>query len=66
MVRTDKIILAVAAVGTAVLLLMVPSSSQRVYDCGMADWHPDIPTKVRELCRKRNSLDRISESPLLQ
>jgi hypothetical protein len=25
---------------------------QRVYDCGMADWHPDIPNKVREECRK--------------
>jgi hypothetical protein len=25
---------------------------QRVYDCGMAEWHPDIPNKVREECRK--------------
>jgi hypothetical protein len=28
---------------------------QRVYDCGMAEWHPDIPPKVREECRKRQS-----------
>ena len=25
----------------------------RVYDCGMAEWHPDIPTKVKEECRRR-------------
>ncbi len=24
----------------------------RVYDCGMAEWHPDIPTEVRDECRK--------------
>ena len=26
----------------------------RVYDCGMAEWHPDIPPKVKEECRQRN------------
>ena len=25
----------------------------RVYDCGMAEWHPDIPPKVKEECRRR-------------
>ena len=24
----------------------------RVYDCGMAEWHPDIPNQVKEECRK--------------
>lgn len=24
----------------------------KVYDCGMAEWHPDIPNEVREECRK--------------
>lgn len=24
----------------------------RVYDCGMADWHPDIPNAVRDECRR--------------
>lgn len=24
----------------------------RVYDCGMAEWHPDIPNGVREECRR--------------
>lgn len=23
-----------------------------VYDCGMAEWHPDIPKEIREECRK--------------
>lgn len=22
------------------------------YDCGMAEWHPDIPNSVREECRR--------------
>jgi hypothetical protein len=26
--------------------------SGRVYDCGMAEWHPDIPIVVKEECRK--------------
>ena len=25
----------------------------RVYDCGMAEWHPDIPPKVKEECCRR-------------
>jgi len=34
--------------------------SGRVYDCGMAEWHPDIPVEVKEACRKR-SLDKWKE-----
>ena len=29
----------------------------RTYDCGMAEWHPDIPKAVKEECRRR-ALDR--------
>ncbi len=29
--------------------------TQRVYDCGMAEWHPDIPPQVKEECRKRSA-----------
>ena len=32
----------------------------RVYDCGMAEWHPDIPPKVKEECRRR-ALERWRE-----
>lgn len=28
-------------------------NSEVVYDCGMAEWHPDIPTKVKEECRRK-------------
>jgi hypothetical protein len=24
----------------------------RVYDCSMAEWHPDIPPKVKKECRE--------------
>ena len=33
---------------------------QRAYDCGMAEWHPDIPPKVKEECRKRHSIKVIT------
>ena len=43
--------------GIAVLVLLLSftgfnKGSVRVYDCGMADWHPDIPVEVREECRR--------------
>ena len=28
------------------------SGSVKVYDCGMAEWHPDIPAKIKEECRR--------------
>ena len=37
------------------MLIMVFSDfgdQPRVYDCGMAEWHPDIPTEVRNECRR--------------
>ena len=35
------------------LAWVLPDPEERVYDCGMAEWHPDIPPKVKEECRKR-------------
>ena len=37
-----------------VVLSNLEITKYRVYDCGMAEWHPDIPPKVREECRKRS------------
>ena len=34
------------------LLFTVKPESGRVYDCGMAEWHPDIPSAVKEECRR--------------
>jgi hypothetical protein len=31
----------------------MPTNEYRVYDCGMAEWHPDIPKAVKDECRKR-------------
>ena len=36
------------------MLLPGPGESVIIYDCGMAEWHPDIPKEVKEACRKRN------------
>lgn len=35
-----------------VFLIDYDRSSVVVYDCGMAEWHPDIPVQVKEECRK--------------
>ena len=42
-----------ATIAWIVLLAWVPMPEYRVYDCGMAEWHPDIPPKVKEECRRR-------------
>lgn len=45
-----------ATIFWVVLLWLIPMPSGeeiRFYDCGMAEWHPDIPKEVKEECRKR-------------
>ena len=37
----------------ALAILLPETETTRVYDCGMAEWHPDIPRAVKEECRKR-------------
>ena len=34
------------------ILSLTPMPEYRIYDCGMAEWHPDIPPKVKEECRE--------------
>lgn len=39
-----------------IIIFLITSFSDnqvRIYDCGMAEWHPDIPIEVKEECRKR-------------
>lgn len=45
----------VATMIWAIVLYLIPMPEERVriYDCGMAEWHPDIPSDVKEACRKR-------------
>lgn len=37
------------------ILNMIPVPEYRVYDCSIAEFHPDIPKDVREECRKLRS-----------
>ncbi len=43
----------VASVLWGILLYNTEIPTYRVYDCGMAEWHPDIPNSVKEECRKQ-------------
>ena len=42
------------------LLSIIPMPEERIrfYDCGMAEWHPDIPKEVREECRKQRMIPK--------
>ena len=46
-------------------LVLVDLGEPRIvkYDCGMAVWHPDIPVKAKEECRKlrSNNANRTSQ-----
>ncbi len=47
-----NIILVVLLFFAVFVLIVFDAPSGRVYDCGMAEWHPDIPKDVKEECRK--------------
>ena len=55
MVDQVKIFLGFAlGVATMVMLAFILLEQEgRYYDCGMAEWHPDIPAEVKEECRRR-------------
>ena len=47
-------IVAVAVLVAAIVIIATGDHpTGRVYDCGMAEWHPDIPPAVKEECRRR-------------
>jgi hypothetical protein len=46
------LIVAILAI-LAAFMYFDTGENYRVYDCGMAEWHPDIPPKVKEECRRR-------------
>jgi len=48
-----KIVTATLIILAVLILTFTDYGSQgKVYDCGMAEWHPDIPNKVKEECRR--------------
>jgi len=46
------IVIVSSLIAIAIMYFVFPKQQGRVYDCGMAEWHPDIPTSVKEECRK--------------
>ena len=52
----DIIIVILAATILSIFGYMIIQNQPqgRYYDCGMAEWHPDIPQSVKEECRKRH------------
>jgi hypothetical protein len=48
----EYIFVAFIVVSCLVFLFVVPAPKGRFYDCGMAEWHPDIPISVKQECRK--------------
>jgi len=49
--KYGAVILIIAAV-VIVLVFGNYGKQGKVYDCGIAEWHPDVPQEVREECRK--------------
>jgi hypothetical protein len=49
----DVIIVILAGILVSVFLYNSPRTEGRWYDCGMAEWHPDIPNEVKDECRRR-------------
>ena len=47
------------------VLAIVPMPSEKVYDCSMAEFHPDIPPIVKEECRRlrRDTLTPTESTP---
>lgn len=52
-VKTHILCIIVLLLSVWALLFSDFGSETRVYDCGMAEWHPDIPNAVKEECRRR-------------
>ncbi len=54
--KRESIEIALVIIGFIIAFLIMffvfPKQEGRTYDCGMAEWHPDIPNKVKEECRR--------------
>jgi hypothetical protein len=50
------VIASIIAVALAwAIWFIAPREEYRVYDCGLAEFHPDYPPAVREECRRIRS-----------
>ncbi len=52
--ETIELVIVFISVIIAILvaIFLLPKPQGRYYDCGMAEWHPDIPSQVKEECRR--------------
>jgi len=49
----ERIIVSVVCLCAVLIIVFSDYGTEaKVYDCGMAEWHPDIPNEVRDACRK--------------
>ena len=46
------IVLILVAVSVAVLIFTDFGQGEKVYDCRLAEFHPDFPPKIKEECRR--------------
>lgn len=51
-IKKDTWIIIIAILAVVFLFTSINEPQGRVYDCGMAEWHPDIPNNVKEECRR--------------
>ncbi len=61
-----KSIIPLTAVLVSLLILVFSNygeSNVVTYDCSMAEWHPDIPSAVKEECRRirHEELEKLRE-----
>ncbi len=50
--KKDTWVIIVAILAVVFIFGAIENKQEIVYDCGMAEWHPDIPKQVKEECRK--------------
>ncbi len=50
----DRYLFLLAIIFAALILAFInfEKPTVKVYDCSMAEWHPDIPKEVKEECRR--------------
>ena len=66
-VKMKHLSIAVIICLIAVLVLVFSDFGKNreiVYDCGMAEWHPDIPKKIKEECLRLRQ-QQISNEKLI-
>jgi len=56
----------VACVLWVLLLSTIEIPEYKIYDCGMAEWHPDIPPAVKDECRNRRKNEKENEKRLYE